>query len=143
MSETKQVFREDPQPHFIPRWTEGIKTELAGLKPYQKKRSSSVRSNIVIRNIHNKTYNDKQPLEYSDYEECLVGEGNFFKGRYEDWNETKEARHCDRCATLAGHQALFATSSLTNLYRFKDTLYTHFEEKHKKLYKRWELRRNK
>jgi len=141
MSSTKQIFRDDPQPHFIPRWTKEVKKELRTLKPYQRKSNEEEKANIMINKIHDSTTHDEQPLDFTSYSECLVGEGNFFKGRYEDWDETKEAKKCDRCSTLAGHQALIATSSLTNLYSFKDKLYTHFEENHKKLFKRWELRR--
>jgi len=143
MSNTKQIFQEDQQPHFIPRWTKEIKDGLEGLKPYQKKKSSDARSNIIINRIKVNTCEDEQSLDYSSYQDCLVGEGNFFKGRYEDWDKTKEAKRCDRCATLAGHQALFATSSLTNLYRFKDTLYTHFEESHKKTFQEMGVKERK
>ena len=141
MSSTKEIFRDDPQPHFIPRWTKAVEDEFGKLKQYQRKKNEETRANIMVHKIHDSTAHDEHILDFADYGECLVGEANFFKDRYEDWNKTKEARRCDRCSTLAGHQALIATSSVINLYRFKNTLYEHFEEKHPRLFKRWELRR--
>ena len=138
----KQIF-EDALPHFMPKWTRNVLRELEDpdiqALPSRTAGQKHEVATQVTDSIMERTQSNQRSLDYGQHGSCLVGEANMFTDDYDEGADYD--KRCDRCSTLAGHQAFMATISKTNLFSFKNNLYKHFKEEHPELHQKWEAKK--